>query len=193
MPNTIIGEAAFNITVGDIGQPIYDETAIKSIGYWLIEIDAIDEEDEAEVKARAMLLGNKAEAERIRAELVGGNFTSLAEQYSQHESKTEGGELGWLNKGDMGSEAFDEVAFNLTPNEVSEPVRDESVQTIGGYWILEVIDRDSEHKLEGEAREGLTERDWIASFEKWKEESSIENRMDPDKQYWAISEVLRRR
>lgn len=193
MPNTIIGEAAFNITVGDIGQPIYDETAIKSIGYWLIEIDAIDEEDEAEVKARAMLLGNKAEAERIRAELVGGNFTSLAEQYSQHESKTEGGELGWLKKGDVGSEAFDEVAFNLTPNEVSEPVRDESVQTIGGYWILEVIDRDSQRKLEGEAREGLTERDWIASFEKWKEESSIENRMDPDKQYWAISEVLRRR
>ena len=172
---------------------IYDETAIKSIGYWLIEIDAIDEEDEIEVKARAMLLGNKAEAERIRAELVGGNFTSLAIEHSQHQSKTEGGELGWLKKGDVGSEAFDEVAFNLTPNEVSEPVRDESVQTIGGYWILEVIDRDSERKLEGEAREGLTERDWIASFEKWKEESSIENRMDPDKQYWAISEVLRRR
>ena len=194
MPNTVIGEAAFNITVGDIGEPIYDELATKSIGYWLIEIDAINEEDdEIEVKARAMLLGNKVEAEQIRAELVGGNFTSLAEQHSQHESKTGGGELGWLKKGDVGSEAFDEVAFNLTPNEVSEPVKDESVQTVAGYWILEVIDRDDARELEGEAREALTERDLIASFEKWKEESIIENRLDLDKQNWAISEVLRRR
>ncbi|TET57159.1 MAG: hypothetical protein E3J50_01750 [Dehalococcoidia bacterium] len=194
MPNTVIGEAAFNITVGDIGEPIYDELATKSIGYWLIEIDAINEEsDEIEVKARAMLLGNRAEAERIRAQLVGGNFTSLAKQHSQHESKTGGGELGWLKEGDMGSEAFDEVAFNLTPNEVSEPVRDESVQTIAGYWILEVIDRDDARELEGEAREALTEKDLIASFEKWKEESRIENLLDLDKQNWAISEVLRRR
>ncbi len=194
MPNTVIGEAAFNITVGDIGEPIYDELATKSIGYWLIEIDAINEEDdEIEVKARAMLLGNKVEADRIRAELVGGNFTSLAEQHSQHESKTAGGELGWLKKGDVGSEAFDEVAFNLTPNEVSEPVKDESVQTVAGYWILEVIDRDDARELEGEAREALTEKDLIAAFEKWKEESIIENRLDLDKQNWAISEVLRRR
>ncbi len=194
MPNTVIGEAAFNITVGDIGEPIYDELVTKSIGYWLIEIDAINEEDdEIEVKARAMLLGNKVEAERIRAELVGGNFTSLAEQHSQHESKTAGGELGWLKKGDVGSEAFDEVAFNLTPNEVSEPVKDESVQTVAGYWILEVIDRDDARELEGEAREALTEKDLIAAFEKWKEESIIENRLDLDKQNWAISEVLRRR
>ena len=194
MPNTVIGEAAFNITVGDIGEPIYDELVTKSIGYWLIEIDAIDEEDdEIEVKARAMLLGNKVEAERIRAELVGGNFTSLAEQHSQHESKTAGGELGWLKKGDVGSEAFDEVAFNLTPNEVSEPVKDESVQTVAGYWILEVIDRDDARELEGEAREALTEKDLIAAFERWKEESIIENRLDLDKQNWAISEVLRRR
>jgi len=194
MPNTIIGEAAFNITVGDIGEPIYDELATKSIGYWLIEIDAINEEgDEIEVKARAMLLGNKAEAERTRAELVGGNFTSLAKQRSQHESKTGGGELGWLKEGDMGSQAFDEVAFNLTPNEVSEPVRDESVQTIAGYWILQVIDRDDAREPEGAAREALTEKDLIAAFEKWKEESTIENRLDPDKQNWAISEVLRRR
>ena len=194
MPNTVIAEAAFNITVGNIGEPIYDGLATKSIGYWLIEIDAINEEDdEIEVKARAMLLGNKVEAERIRAELVGGNFTSLAKQHSQHESKTEGGELGWLKKGDVGSEAFDEVAFNLTPNEVSEPVKDESVQTIGGYWIVEVMGRDSERRPEGEAREALTERDLIASFEKWREESIIENRLDLDKQNWAISEVLRRR
>ena len=194
MPNTVIGEAAFNITVGDIGEPIYDGLATKSIGYWLIEIDAINEDGgEIEVKARAMLLGNKVEAEQIRAELVGGNFTSLAKQHSQHESKTVGGELGWLKKGDVGSEAFDEVAFNLTPNEVSEPVKDESVQTVAGYWILEVIDRDDARELEGEAREALTEKDLIASFERWKEESIIENRLDLDKQNWAISEVLRRR
>ena len=42
MPNTLIADAAFNLTVGEIGQPIYDETAIKNIGttggYWLVNV-----------------------------------------------------------------------------------------------------------------------------------------------------------
>ena len=189
MPNTSIADAAFNITPGEISQPIYDETATKNVGYWLIEVTGRQDE---EVEARAMLVGSEAEAEWVKAELVGGNFSSLAEEYSQHESKDEGGELGWLGQGDMGSEAFDQVAFNITANEVSEPVKDESTQTTGGYWLVNVVDR-GEHQLEEDVKEGLVDKHFNDWFEEWKENSTIENLLDPAKKSWAVDRVLQGR
>jgi len=38
MPNTLISNAAFNLTPGDTIHRFYDTTAIKDIGYWLIEV-----------------------------------------------------------------------------------------------------------------------------------------------------------
>jgi len=186
MPNTLIADAAFNLTPGETIHLIYDEAAIKNIGYWLIEVT--DKQDE-EIKARAMLLGSEAEAEQVKAELVSGNFSSLAKEYSQHESKDEGGELDWLKQGDMGSEAFDQVAFNITANEVSEPVKDESVQTTGGYWLVKVIDR-GDHELEENVREELIDKHFNDWLEEWAEESTIETYLDADKKSWAVNEVL---
>jgi len=186
MPNTMIATAAFNLTLGEISQPIYDATAIKDVGYWLIEVT--DKQDD-EINALVMLLGSEAEAERVKGELVSENFSSLAKEYSQHESKTTGGKLDGLKRGDMGSNAFDAVAFNLTVNEVSEPVKDESVQTTGGYWLIKVIDR-GDHELEEEVREGLIDKhfnDWI---EEWAENSTIKTYLDVDKISWAINQVL---
>jgi len=189
MPNTLIADVAFNLTPGEISQPIYDETAAKNVGYWLIEVT--DEEDD-KIRARAMLLGSEAEAERVKVELVSRNFSSLAKEYSQHESKTEGGELGLLKQGDMGNEAFDQVAFNITANEVSEPVKDESVQTTGGYWLVMVVDR-GEHQLETEVREELRDKHLNDWFEEWKEDSTIENLLDEEKKSWAVNKVLQGR
>lgn len=185
MPNTLIADAAFNITPGEI-KTIYDETATKDVGYWLIEVT--DKQDD-EIKVRAMLLGSETEAEHVKAELVSRNFSSLAEQYSQHESRDEGGELGWLKQGGMGSEAFDQVAFNIPVDEVSEPVKDESVQTTGGYWLVKVIDRGM-HQLETEVREGLRDKHLNDWFEEWKEDSTIENMLDEEKKSWAVDRVL---
>ncbi len=195
MPNPIIADVALNMTAGEIHGPVYDASATKTVGYWLVEvIDAIDEaEEETEVKVRAILLGSRAEAERMRSDLATGNFTAIAQEHSQHESRNVGGELGWLKRGDMNSEAFDEVAFNLTPNRISEPVKDESVQTIGGYWLIDIIARDDARELEPDVREELAHRNLIATFEHWKEESTIENRLDANKKAWAIERVLRLR
>ena len=186
MPNTLIANAAFNLTPGETIHRIYDKTAIKDIGYWLIEVIAMQDE---EVEARAMLLGSEAEAEHVKAELVSGNFSSLAKEYSQHESKDEGGELGLLKPGAMGSAAFDEVAFNITLNEVSEPVKDESVQTTGGYWLVKVIDR-GDHELEENVREELIDKHFNDWLEGWAEESTIETRLDEAKKAWAVNKVL---
>jgi parvulin-like peptidyl-prolyl isomerase len=186
MPNTMIATAAFNLTPGEISQSIYDETAIKDVGYWLIEVTAKQDD---KINARAMLLGSEAEAEQVKAKLVSGNFSSLAMEYSQDKSKDTGGELGWLQVGNMSSTAFDQVAFNLAVNEVSEPVKDESVQTTRGYWLVKVIDR-GDHELEEEVREGLINKhfnDWI---EELAENSTIKTYLDVDKISWAINQVL---
>jgi parvulin-like peptidyl-prolyl isomerase len=189
MPNTSIADAAFNLTPSETIHRIYDKTAIKDIGYWLIEVT--DRQDD-EIKARAMLLGSEAEAERVKAELVSSNFSSLTKEYSQHESKDEGGELGSLKRGHMGSAAFDEVAFNITLNEISEPVKDESVQTTGGYWLVKVVDR-GEHELEEEVREKLIDKHFNDWLEELSEESTIETNLDADKKEWAVNKVIQAR
>ncbi|GAH60726.1 unnamed protein product, partial [marine sediment metagenome] len=134
MPTTLIANIAFNLTPGETIHRIHDTTATKNIGYWLIKVTGTQN---ATIDALVMLLGSQSEAERVKAELAAdGDFSTLAESYSQHESRNNGGKLDGLRRGDMGSIAFDEVAFNLTVNEVSEPVKDELVQTFGGYWLV---------------------------------------------------------
>jgi parvulin-like peptidyl-prolyl isomerase len=190
MPNPFIADAAFNLTSGEISSPIFDETAVKSIGYWLIQVT---ERRDNEIKARAMLLGSEAEAEQVKIKLAaGGNFSALAGNYSQHRSKDEGGELGWLRQGGMNSTAFDQVAFNITPNEISEPVKDEAVQTTGGYWLVMVIDRE-DRALEEETREQLIDKRYNEWREEWRQASTIETYLEGDKISWAVDRVLERR
>ena len=190
MPNTLIADAASNLTMGEISQPIYDASVTKSVGYWLIEVT--DAQNET-INASVMLLGSEVEAEWVKAELAaGGNFSALAGNYSQHGSKTKGGKLDGLKPGDVGSTAFDAVAFNLTVDEVSEPVKDELVQTTGGYWLVKVIDRGV-HQLEMEVGEELRDKHLNDWFEELEEDSTIENLLDEEKISWAVNKVLQGR
>lgn len=190
MPNDLIADVAFNLTAAEISEPIYDAAAVKEVGYWLIGVTAAQNET---IDALVMLLGSEAEAQRVKAELAaGGNFSALAANYSQHESKVKGGKIDGLKRGAMNSTAFDKVAFNLTPNTVSDPVKDIWAQTTGGYWIVQVIDRNT-GALEEQVRERLRDKrvnDWL---EQWQKSGTIENRLDEDRIAWAIDEVLKRR
>ena len=190
MPNTLIGEAAFSLQPGE-SDKVYDKSATKNVGYWLIEV--VDTDEEKGINTRAILLGNQTEADEVKAELTnGGNFTALAKENSQHESKDNGGELGWLKQGDINSQAFDEAAFGLPTNEISEPVQDKSVQTTGGYWVIIVLGRE-DRVLSEEARRGLAQND----FDNWYEEQSgssiINNYLDEEKISWAVARVTRGR
>jgi len=190
MPNTLIADAAFNLTPGETSPPIYDETANKNVGYWLIDVTSAQNET---INAQVMLLTSEARAQKIRGELAaGGNFSTLAGNYSQHVSKTNGGKLDGLKRGDMDSTAFDQVAFNITLNQVSEPVKDESVQTTGGYWIVKVVDK-GDHELAEEVREELITNHFNDWFEELQEDSTIENHLDTDKISWAVNKVLQGR
>ena len=190
MPNASIANAAFNLTSGETSQPIYDGNATKKVGYWLIEVTAVQNQT---INAQVMLLGSDAEAERIRAELAaGGNFSALAGNYSQDESKAEGGKLDGLKRGDMGSTIFDQVAFNMTLNQVSEPVKDESVWTTGGHWIVKVIDR-GDRQLDEQLRAQLKNKRYGDWLDAWTKNNRIEDRLDQATTQWAIDEVFDRR
>lgn len=187
MPNTLIANAAFNGTTGGISQPIYDKATVKDVGYWLIDVTAKQGD---QINAEAMLLGSEAQAEQVRAELAaGGNFSSLATEYSQYQSDNSSSELGWIAPGAMNSTAFDQVAFNLSLNEVSEPVKDTSVQTTGGYWVVNVVGKGY-HELSDNVKQQLINNHYNDWLKNWTNQSTIKNYLNADTISWAISKVL---
>ncbi len=67
----------------------------------------------------------------------GGSFQSLAQQYSIGPSGADGGDLGWITRGQSGYLAFDETAFTLAEGELSSVV-----ETGAGYHIIEVLETE---------------------------------------------------
>lgn len=75
-------------------------------------------------------------AQRIFEELRrGAVFPQLARQFSQSASAEKGGDLGWIQAGELEPE-LDKVLLTLPKNAVSEPIR-----TSTGFYIVTVRDR----------------------------------------------------
>ena len=79
------------------------------------------------------------EAAEIRAMAMepDADFGELARRFSDDGSAENGGDLGWFRRGDM-VEAFEDAAFNLAVNEISQPVRSPF-----GYHVIKVNRRRS--------------------------------------------------
>jgi len=71
-------------------------------------------------------------ADSIKA---GGDFALFAKRYSSDGSADQGGDLGFARRGSFVKE-FEEVAFTLSVNEVSKPVK-----TQFGYHIIQLVER----------------------------------------------------
>lgn len=108
-----------------------------------------------QVKAEAMFLESEYAANEVLAKLKEGEtFTKLAKEMSIEEfTKTNSGELGWLIEGatniaagKFGDSQLGTIAFSTASGTVSKPTYDSSVRKSGGFWILEVTERDKDNK-----------------------------------------------
>lgn len=79
---------------------------------------------------------------KLSSEVTAANFSDMAKKHSEDPgSKTTGGDLGLFGRGRMAPE-FEEAAFKLPVNKVSEPVK-----TAFGYHLIKV-NQKTEEKVE---------------------------------------------
>jgi parvulin-like peptidyl-prolyl isomerase len=192
--SSVLAESAFSQEVGTLSQPIYEEDKSKRLGYWLIKVEFVDVEvDHAQLKV--MLLGSEEEASQVRARLEEGeDFAELAVEFSQHdESKENGGEFEINSRGNFG-EAFDEFVFDteLEMGTLSQPIRDGTVITEGGYWLIKVADADEDRPIDEEDREILKQdalNQWTVGLPD-NPDNTVESYLDEEKKNWAITHAL---
>lgn len=93
--------------------------------------------DFVEIKALHILVKSKQLAESLHKRILGGeSFEEIAKKYSEDATtKEKGGNLGAFTKGVMVQE-FEDTAFALADNEISQPVK-----TVYGYHIIKVLER----------------------------------------------------
>jgi len=136
------------------------------------------EEAEVEVHARHIVIqvakdaSSEVEQEaRERAEALakrardGEDFGELARQHSEGPSKVDGGDVGFFKRGEMVA-AFDQVAFGLKLNEVSDPVR----SPFGWHVIQALEHRAGKVRPFEQIKDELRERVWREQMQRHTEQ-----------------------
>jgi len=91
-------------------------------------------------KSPAEVTGIEKQAEDALKQIrAGGNFAELARKYSQDTTAQNGGEVGWIVRGQT-EKAFEDTAFSLKPGQVSDLVK-----TVYGIDIIKVEDHQPAH------------------------------------------------
>jgi peptidyl-prolyl cis-trans isomerase SurA len=115
---------------------------------------------QTEAEDRKKLLDLKARIEGKQA-----TFEDLARQNSQDTYAAKGGDMGWVETGDVPAE-LEAVMKSLKPGEISEPIK-----TPFGMHIVQVVERKSQdtskEKERATARQVLTERKRQEAMEDW--------------------------
>ncbi|MBW1739297.1 MAG: peptidylprolyl isomerase [Deltaproteobacteria bacterium] len=184
------------VELGVISEPIFDDIIETEGGYWLIKVLERKEEEQEKAHVQVILLGSEEEARGVRDRLEAGeDFGELAKELSQHEgSKEDGGDVGWLTPGEASS-VFDEFVFDLEiePGVISEPIRDDMGFTKGGYWLIEVVDKDDNRQIEDSDRELLKAEaftEWVKALRD-DPENDIENYLDAEMMAWAVDRAMK--
>ncbi|QFT88258.1 Foldase protein PrsA 1 precursor [Bacillus sp. THAF10] len=118
------------------------------------EVQEYYDQMKPEIKASHILVEDEATAKEVKQKLdEGADFAELAKEYSTDPGSAQnGGDLDWFGAGMMVPE-FEEAAYSLEVNEISEPV-----QSTHGFHIIKVTDKKEKEPLEdirGEVEEEL--------------------------------------
>lgn len=116
----------------------YEEIPRDSLPYFNKEVQVGVIVKKPEISARAKQEA-KDKLEALRARVAAGeDFATLAILYSQDGSAKNGGELGFVGRGEL-VKAFEAVAFKLKPGELSS-----IVETEFGFHIVQLVERRGE-------------------------------------------------
>lgn len=136
----------------------------------------------ARVRARQIVVDNRADAEAILKEIrAGGDFAAIARARSFSPDSASGGDLGYFSRGEMPPE-FDRVVFRLRPGQVSGVVK-----TDYGYHIFKVEDsrpaKDPAFaEAEADVKRRIAAEEGEGAFARWQEalraRTNIEVRFD---------------
>ena len=134
------------------------------------EVKAHYDEWQPDIKARHIIVEDEETAKEVKAKLDNGEkFEDLAGEYSTEPGAAErGGDLDWFSPGTM-DPAFEEAAFKLKVDEISNPV-----QSSFGWHIIQVTDKKEK-----------------ASFEDMKEEMEKEVKLQKANPQEIISKELK--
>jgi len=136
----------------------FEQALKRSVGAaWMRDqiITAVPETAE-EVHVRQILLPTAAQADEVYASLQSG--ADFLEQAKKYDPMT-GGDLGWFPRGYLDQPALEEAAFALQPGQYSQVIETEI-----GYHILYLVERDTSHIIQPDARIALQRsalQEWI--------------------------------
>ena len=123
---------------------------------------------EEQIRASHILVADEETAWEVHGLLLTGeDFAELASRYSEDRANREnGGDLDWFGRGRMVPE-FEEAAFALGIDEISEPVESQF-----GYHIIKLTDRQDAHtpsldEVRGEVRDDYIMEEEARRFDEW--------------------------
>ncbi|WP_053361803.1 peptidylprolyl isomerase [Bacillus sp. FJAT-27251] len=125
-------------------QMLIEKAALKDVEVSEEEVKQRYEEYQPEIRASHILVEDEAKAKELKSKLDGGaDFAELAKENSTDPGSAEkGGDLGFFGPGAMVSE-FEEAAYALDVNEISDPV-----QSQHGWHIIKVTEKKEKGSYE---------------------------------------------
>ncbi|MBO0587237.1 peptidylprolyl isomerase [Sporosarcina sp. E16_8] len=135
--------------------------------------------EEEQVAASHILVEDEATAKKVAKKLADGeDFATLAKEFSTDTMSAEnGGELGLFPRGKMVAE-FEDVAFSMKVDAISDPVKTEH-----GYHIIHVTDKKAAKKavlseLKEEIKGLLLEEGVQVEYVNWLDEVKLDYKIE---------------
>jgi foldase protein PrsA len=138
-----------------------------------------------QVHLQVMLLATQADAIKVKARLdQGEDFATVAKQVSiDTQTKSTGGELGWLPKGVI---PFDDVVFSLAVGQVSDPTpANSSAPTTSQYILFHVSEKDPARAIDQVTKQQIGYNDFYLWIEQQKKNHTIVYSLDANTQAWV--------
>ena len=187
--NSKLNDIPFTLQPGELSQPTFDGVVKKSIGYWVVQVTEKDAVKGSFV--RGILTGSRHDAEVIRAKIIDGeDFATLVKNYSQDTAVSDNvGNMGWTGQNEISNRIVLGLALPLDAGAVSQPGVDSSVETVGGFWLIRVLEKDENRALDDTTRQTLK----TALFENWLTneiiKDTVETFLTDEQKAWAIDLV----